>query len=47
MDVLGEIMGDKAESIEYSDHNIVVFNIEAEDLGVVRKNGGNWVCGIR
>ena len=32
MDVLGEIMGDKAESIEYSDHNIVVFNIEAEDL---------------
>ena len=24
MDVLGEIMGDKAESIEYSDHNIVV-----------------------
>ena len=32
MGVLGEIMGDKAESIEYSDHNIVVFNIEAEDL---------------
>ena len=32
MEVLGEIMGDKAESIEYSDHNIVVFNIEAEDL---------------
>ena len=32
MDLLGEIMGDKAESIEYSDHNIVVFNIEAEDL---------------
>ena len=29
---LGEIMGDKAESIEYSDYNIVVFNIEAEDL---------------
>ena len=32
MGVLGEIMGDKAEAIEYSDHNIVVFNIEAEDL---------------
>tara|TARA_B110000003_G_scaffold144596_1_gene145674 strand:+ start:2347 stop:6684 length:4338 start_codon:yes stop_codon:yes gene_type:complete len=32
MDVLGEIMGDKAESIQYSDYNIVVFNIEAQDL---------------
>ena len=32
MDVLGEIMGGKAESIQYSDYNIVVFNIEAQDL---------------
>ncbi|MDB4097280.1 tetratricopeptide repeat protein [Flavobacteriaceae bacterium] len=32
MDVLGEIMRGKAESIQYSDYNIVVFNIEAQDL---------------
>ena len=32
MDVLGEIMGDKAESIQYSDYNIVVFNIKDKEL---------------
>ena len=29
---LGEVMQEKAESIQYSDYNIVIFNIEAQDL---------------
>jgi len=32
VDVLGEVMQEKAESIQYSDYNIVIFNIEAQDL---------------
>ena len=32
IDVLGEIMQDKAESIQYSDYNIILFNIDKNDL---------------
>ena len=28
IDFLGEIMQDKAESIQYSDYNIILFNID-------------------
>jgi len=32
IDILGEIMQDKAESIQYSDYNIILFNIDKNDL---------------
>ena len=32
IDFLGEIMQDKAESIQYSDYNIILFNIDKNDL---------------
>ena len=32
IDVLGDLMQDKAESIQYSDYNIILFNIDQNDL---------------
>ena len=51
IDVLGDLMQDKAESIQYSDYNIILFNIDQNDLEnenfenmeeLIRVEYGDW-----